>query len=435
MRTDVYTFASTQQPGITIARGHGDVVVGIDITLRELERFLHSLPQAGEGIVAVFRDDGTIIVQSTPVHGDTSSTASLIEAVLSSPPTGVETTEFESVPWITRAAEFGLNAGLEGNVLIAMPLATIVAPIDQASTNTAFVSVAIALVSIPIIWLVARRLSRPLLHLVLEADNIRDFELGEVVRSVSIVDEIRRLEGAMALMRAHLRTFALYVPKALVKQLIMQGDAPQLGGSNRDLTVLFLDLENFTAMSEHHAPEEVMRRISRYFEVVTQTLLRHDATIDKYIGDAVMAFWNAPNETADHVERACLAALRIVEVAQCETETWSVPGSASLRTRIGIHCGDAIVGNVGSTDRMNYTALGSNVNLAARLEVLNRDLGTEILVSASVVSRVGSRFEFRPAGQAVLRGFSEAIDVYELIAERSRSTGRVLGPAAVPLNR
>jgi adenylate cyclase len=307
--------------------------------------------------------------------------------------------------------------------LVAMPVAQIVAPIDRVSRDTLIVSVLILLASIPLIWLISRRVSRPLSRLVLEADEIRRFDLSDVLPTDSVVEEIQSLQRAMARMRGSLRTFALYVPKALVKQLIERDEAPELGGKRRDVTLLFTDLENFTAMASHLEPEQVMVRMSRYFETVTQALLARDATIDKYIGDAVMAFWNAPTDVPDHAGRACQAALDIIEIARRETDSWSQPGLPPLRTRIGIHCGEAIVGNVGSSDRMNYTALGATVNLAARLEALNRELGTGILVSADVVARVGERFVFRHVGKSALKGFDDGVDVFELMGVAPRPPG------------
>jgi adenylate cyclase len=227
----------------------------------------------------------------------------------------------------------------------------------------------------------------------------------------------------MARMRASLRTFALYVPKALVAQLVEHSHGPELGGARREITILFMDLENFTAMSAHREPEEVMSRMSRYFEAVTQVLLAHGATIDKYIGDAVMAFWNAPEETPDHVALACRAALEVIAVGQKETGSWAEPGTLPLRTRIGIHTGSAIVGNVGSSDRMNYTALGAAVNLAARLEPLNRDLKTDILVSAAVAEAVSGRFAFESAGRFHLKGFDDEIEAFALKSENGSAQG------------
>ncbi|MEO1020493.1 MAG: adenylate/guanylate cyclase domain-containing protein, partial [Pseudomonadota bacterium] len=326
VRTHVYMFAIAGVPGITVSRLDGEVVVGADIALPELERFLNSLPQSELGILAILRDDGSIVVKSKHAHEEVVATASLIRSVSAAAPRDIQTIEAGGIDWIARTAPISIGptktsmgGGSTETIIIAMPLDVVVGPIDRESQNSVLVSLGLVLVSIPLIWLVARRLSRPLLRLVVQADEIRDFELGEVGRSLSFVDEIGRLERAMDQMRAHLRTFALYVPKALVKQLIQQGETPRLGGSNRDLTILFLDLENFTAMSENLAPEEVMQRMSRFFEVVTQTLLLHDATIDKYIGDAVMAFWNAPNDTEHHTQRACLAALRLIEAARQET--------------------------------------------------------------------------------------------------------------------
>ncbi|MEQ9815151.1 MAG: adenylate/guanylate cyclase domain-containing protein, partial [Azospirillaceae bacterium] len=312
--------------------------------------------------------------------------------------------------------EFGDETG--EFLLVALPRDTLTAEIDRMTHDAVLVTLLILLAATPFLWLVARGLSRPLKRLAVSADAIRRFELDGTEGTTSRIAEIERLEQAMAEMRGSLRTFAVYVPKTLVKQLLEQASAPRLGGTRRDITVLFMDIENFTAMSADLEPEEVMRRMSRYFEVVTAILLAHDATIDKYIGDAVMAFWNAPADTTAHTRKACAAAIEIAEAAERETRGWHRRGKPRLRTRIGIHRGEAIVGNVGSSDRMNYTALGATVNLAARLETLNRDRHTDILVSQAVVDRLrddqDSPFRFTPAGETTLRGFAEPVAVYEL---------------------
>jgi len=431
VRTGVYTFAGDKIPGLTVSHRHNRGVVGIDITLTELGRFLDSTPEAAQGALAIFRESGEILAQSG-VHGEAADAprdqarhdlvvSSLIDQAMADRSFEAGSIEVEDELWAARVTTIGLGAGEPENLLVAMPVAEIVAPINRVSRDTLIVSVLILLASIPLIWLISRRVSRPLSRLVSEADEIRRFDLSDVLPTASVVEEIQSLQRAMARMRGSLRTFALYVPKALVKQLIERDQAPELGGKRRDVTVLFTDLENFTAMSSHLEPEQVMTRMSRYFETVTQTLLAHDATIDKYIGDAVMAFWNAPTDVPDHAGRACQAALQIIETAKRETDSWSQSGLPPLRTRIGIHCGEAIVGNVGSSDRMNYTALGDTVNLAARLEALNRELGTGILVSADVVARLDQRFVFRHVGKHAIKGFADGIDVFELTGVQARA--------------
>lgn len=424
VRTDVYEFAGSGRPGLTISRRHADGVVGVDLVLDDLADFLESAPQAKDGLLAVLGSDGELIARSDDdgagfsTYGLAGETAliRLKEIIRSGAGKDTSSVDVDGRTWITHVSPIKLGAGNAENLAIAVPLASVIAPISEASRGTILMTVLMALAAIPLIWLVSRSMSRPLRKLSAETRQIRDFELDEPFVRSSFVEEIFQLETAMEQMRSALRIFALYVPKALVRRMIAQGSEPELGGARRDVTVLFLDLENFTAMSSHLEPEEVMRRMSAYFEVVTQTLLAHGATIDKYIGDAVMAFWNAPNDTADHPAKACAAALEVIEVTRTVTDSWSDEGAVRLRTRIGMHCGVAIIGNVGSSDRMNYTALGSTVNLAARLEAQNRELGTSILISQDMANRLGGRFELAAAGQVSLKGFKTPVDVLEVRA-------------------
>lgn len=452
VRTEVYLFAGTGEPGFTVSKRHSTGVVGVDVTLDDLDSFLDSEPQAEQGVLAIIDDKGVLLARSgsgrtgtrngngtgagetgngtengngTGTRNGTgngngngiereAALTALLAQVNSVDSGKIKTIDVNGRTWVTHLSEIELGAGAVENLAIAVPLATVIGPITQASHRTILVSIIIALCSIPFVWMISRSMSRPLKRLALETRDLSDFNLDEPFVQSSAIDEIFRLEVAMERMRSALRIFGLYVPKTLVRQMIEREQEPELGGANRDITVMFMDLENFTAMSSRLEPEEVMRRMSRYFEIVTQTLLAHEATIDKYIGDAVMAFWNAPNDVADHPKKACDAALAVIEATRAETDSWYENGGLPLRTRIGIHSGEAIIGNVGSSDRMNYTALGSTVNLAARLESLNRDLGTTILISADLASRVEGRFLLKPAGHTNIKGFDKPVEVFEL---------------------
>jgi adenylate cyclase len=158
-----------------------------------------------------------------------------------------------------------------------------------------------------------------------------------------------------------------------------------------------------------------MHQTSRYFSVLTEAFLAEGGTVDKFIGDAVMVFWNAPNPQPDHVERACRAAL--AGRAACEelNSQFETEGLKPFFTRFGIHVGEAVVGNLGSTERMNYTALGNTVNLAARLEGLNKQFGTTILVSEGVYSRVRHCFQFRAFESVIAKGMTKETRVFELV--------------------
>ena len=218
------------------------------------------------------------------------------------------------------------------------------------------------------ISLLAWRVARPLGRLTLEAEAIRRFELAEPIRLDSHIAEVRRLSTAMAAMKSALSNFSAYVPRDLVRQLVGTGEMAVLGGDRRPLTVMFTDVEGFTDLAEAQEPEELMRLTSTYFEAMTRRLLLDGATIDKYIGDCVMALWNAPRRDPLHARRACLAALRAQQVSQGLEGEFAARGWPRLRTRFGVHSGEVVVGSVGSLDRLSYTAIGSMVNLASRLE-------------------------------------------------------------------
>ncbi len=419
-RTDVYIFAGSKEPGFTVSKRHANGVVGVDITLADIDLFLDSEPQAEAGVLAIINEDGTLLANSSIGDGSMSgddrkaALSALRKQALNPDHDKVRTIDVNGHPWITHLSAIELGAGTQENLAIALPLREVVGDITRASQRTIAVSVFIALCSIPLVWLVSRSLSRPLKVLAAGTQRIRNFDLDQPFPRSSIIDEIFKLETALDQMRTSLQTFGRYVPNALVHQMIERQETPEPGGERRDITVLFMDLENFTAMSSRLQPEEVMNRMSRYFEIVTQTLLAHDATIDKYIGDAVMAFWNAPNSVEDHPAKACRAALAVIEACKAETDSWSGKGLPQVRTRIGLHTGDAIVGNVGSSDRLNYTALGDTVNLASRLEAHNRQTKTSILISPDLARRVEGAFSIRSVGEAKIKGYDKAVSVFEL---------------------
>ena len=180
------------------------------------------------------------------------------------------------------------------------------------------------------------------------------------------------------------------------------------------MTILFTDIAGFTNISEHADPEKLMLYTSRYLAALTEVIMAHNGTVDKFVGDAVMAIWNAPAEDPDHVAHACSAVLACRDASHSLIQEFEREGWPAYRTRFGLHTGEAVVGNVGSSDRMSYTVLGATVNLAARLEALNKDYGTEILVSEAVRERMADRFAFSPVDTVRPKGFEAEVRVYEL---------------------
>ena len=176
-------------------------------------------------------------------------------------------------------------------------------------------------------------------------------------------------------------------------------------------------MRGFTTIAENANPDVLMQQTSRYFTALTDVILSQGGTVDKFIGDAVMAFWNAPNPQSDHCERACRAALLAKAANEAINREFEAEGLPRFYTRFGIHVGEAVVGNLGSSERMNYTALGNVVNLTARLEGLNKQYDTQILVSEAVYMRVNHRFNCRFVDTVIAKGMAAETRVFELREE------------------
>jgi adenylate cyclase len=225
----------------------------------------------------------------------------------------------------------------------------------------------------------------------------------------------------MSLERAKtaVRAMGRYVPLELVRRLFREDKEPEPGGSMREVTVMFTDIEGFTTIAEKEPPDRVASWLGQYLSVMTGAVHALYGTVDKFIGDAVMAVWNAPIDDAEHVEHACRAALRCIADSQALFRSNAWEGRPPLVTRFGLHVTSAMVGNFGAPDRLSYTAIGDGVNLASRLEGLNKEYGTHVIVSEAIVERVKDKFVFRRLDKVAVKGKAQAIEVYELIGEAS----------------
>jgi adenylate cyclase len=206
------------------------------------------------------------------------------------------------------------------------------------------------------------------------------------------------------------QTLRLYLPPKLVKKFTKSPQFLKPGAETQTLTLLFTDIADFTKMSEGMDGDELASLMNAYFQVaVSKCIHKADGTVAKFIGDAIFAFWNAPDEQTAHARQACEAALLFREQASQPIRGRLLP------TRIGLHTGVAKVGNFGSTERVDYTALGENVNLASRLEGLNKHLGTKCLISGTTQAAMGGELVTRCLGKFQLKGFEGLVEVHELI--------------------
>ncbi|MCA0446970.1 MAG: adenylate/guanylate cyclase domain-containing protein [Bacteroidetes bacterium] len=210
--------------------------------------------------------------------------------------------------------------------------------------------------------------------------------------------------------------FIQYLPETVVKELMAKPDLLRLGGTKQELTVLFSDVAGFTTISEKLTPEELVDFLNHYLGAMTDIVMKYEGTLDKYIGDAIMAFWGAPVPQQDHAIRACKSALEMVEVLKKMLEQWRLEGKPDIWARYGINSGEMVVGNMGSAKRFNYTVMGDAVNLSARLEPANKEFGSTLMISEFTLSRLSDEFITRQLDQLVVKGKTKPVKVYELLA-------------------
>jgi len=215
--------------------------------------------------------------------------------------------------------------------------------------------------------------------------------------------------------RRHLRSvFNRYVSPVVVSEILQQGGEVELGGKEVTVTVFFSDIRDFTAISEKRSPHEVVNMLNDYFSVATEAVLRHEGLVDKYMGDGIMAVFGAPLPNQMHARQACLAALG-VQRATRQTRPLGAKPWPELETRIGIHTGPVVTGNIGSRLRMDYTAIGDTVNLASRLEGVNKIFSTRIIISESTFREVQDEFVVRELDVLRVKGKKARVVCYELV--------------------
>ena len=213
--------------------------------------------------------------------------------------------------------------------------------------------------------------------------------------------------------------FSQYVNATIVDELISNPDNLKLGGQRRNMTIFFSDIAGFSTFSENKEPEDLISFLNEYLSEMTRLVFENKGTLDKYIGDAVMAFWGAPVPLENHQYLCCKAALdmqkRLVELQ----EKWEREGQPLIHARMGINSGDMVVGNVGGTQRFDYTVMGDCVNLASRLEGANKEYGTSIMISETTYEAVQHLVIARELDLLVVKGKTKPIRVYELVGDKN----------------
>lgn len=297
-------------------------------------------------------------------------------------------------------------------LVTAIPRATFAGDIDSNTQRVLFIIAGIALLAVVTAILFARQLfARPLSRLSRQLQAVEQFDLESVQHSPTMLAELDDFSQALKRMSTGLAAFARFMPTEVVRPLIEGGLAAKPGGELRDITIMFADLPGFTELTEELGAG-VEPLLTQFLTLSIDAIHAEGGTVDKFIGDAVMAIWNAPNDQADHALRACRAAARISAALHA-----MAPLAAKhdrVRVRIGINSGIALVGNIGSTERLSYTAIGDAVNLASRLVGVAKEHDVEIVLSGETLARTQRGLATRALGETAIRGKSRPVPIFTI---------------------
>lgn len=450
--TDVYIFATGKLPGFSSAmpiynkEGKLIGVASIDIGIKNLSLFLGKIALTKNAKLFITDDKQRIIAEplkkgesinklftESTEDGKKKLSLRTIETVedvtISESYKNYLTQKNKNKPFSFRIgrsryfsnyAALTFKQGIDFRVGIVIPDRDIMGVVYKNNDAILVFSVILLIVVIALSAAISSFISRPMEELSFEMNQIKNFFVSDDNKIKTSIQEIDKMVEVFEGMKKGLLNFKKYVPSDLVSQLVKNNQDANIGGDKKELTIFFSDIANFTSISEKMHPEEIAAQLSDYFSEMSQTILSNKGTVDKYIGDAIMAFWGAPNELKNHEYLACQSALKCNELIRNLSNKWVREGKPKFKTRIGIHTGEVIVGNIGYEKRIDYTVIGDNVNLASRLENINKYYSTEIIVSETTRDIVRDDFEFRTLDKISVKGKLKPITIYELLAEKGK---------------
>jgi len=296
-------------------------------------------------------------------------------------------------------------------------------PLAQLRDELAAGVIVIILISLVIAWSAARSLGRPIAAL---EDVAHAVEAGDLTRTSRLTgeDAFSRLGRALDRMTRGLQerdrvkdVFGRYIAKQAAEQLL-KGPL-DLGGEAKRVTILFSDIRGFTQMAETMTPEQVVRFLNEYFSEMVDAVMEQEGMLDKFLGDGLMAVFGSFGDQPDHARRAVLASLRMKALLAKINGERAMAGRPAIAIGIGIHTDEVIVGNIGSKQRLEFTHVGDGVNTASRVQGLNKEYKTTILITGSTFDALGGEFEARPVAEVTLRGKTKSLQIYEVLSARA----------------
>ncbi len=442
--TKPYSFYESKDVGISLAvpildkEGKPFAVIATDLYLNTIAGFLKKEGVSKNALSLLITKEGLILASSKDLEltqigtaGQEASPPHLLPSIFElknglipfafqeSSKLGGEPFiyEYNGVDYLAVFTPFNHIADQDWVIATVAPVSDFLQGVVTTYHQLIVLFIGVFLFSVVFIYWIAKRIAKPIVELSHEIDRIKQFELTEEISVKSHIKEINMITHSLAAMKEAIKQFSYFVPKQLVQKLITEDFSFKLGGTREDITIFFSDIYGFTTISENMPPEKLMIHLSEYFSELSQIIIDNKGTIDKYSGDNIMAFWGAPAPDNEQCLHACTAALlcqkRLIDL----NHKWQRENKPVFLTRIGIQKGESIVGNVGTEERMNYTVIGDPVNVASRLEGLNKLYHTKIIIGEEVHAIIASRFLTRPLDIVAVRGKTTGTKIYELIAQ------------------
>ena len=438
-----YIFLSRMQPGVAYAKrvtGSDGAVLGVvaaEFEASPLSHFVKGLQLGQTGrVYLVDTHSGAVVAHpADQVVDRTSEKAMVLRASVHPDPMlrgawnklqslepARQALPFEFGPYVAVAQPVGGRSSLPWMSLTVVPADDFFGDVRKELLRSMIISAVATLFALLLAFFGTRYLVR---HVALVSSSMRrmaSFEFDEQPLALrgSRIRELRQMGEAVHTMSGGLRSFGRYVPHQLVRQLLRSGQEARLGGEKRVMTVLFSDIEGFTPLVERTPPEIILEALGEYLDRMNKAIGRTGGTVCQYLGDAIMAFWGAPEPQEDHALRACQGALLMRAESEALLAEALAGDSPAFPTRFGINTGQVMVGNIGAPDRFNYAILGDAVNAAARLEGLNKLYSTAIIAGEATVEVVGEAMVWRQLDWVRAKGKQRSMAIFELVGEREQ---------------
>lgn len=431
--SDPYIFSSTGKTGLTISfadiTDYGDKikVTAADITLDDLSKLLKSQSKIVNGDLLLFGQNHEIVATSfyenlkEKADGKILNLSDLppelyggFDAKLNFKEPNGEFIDKNGTEYIYAIAKFPDSFNKEWHLVTFVKKDVLLENVRNTINKMLLISFIIMIIFLALILYISKKISLPIVAISEYMYQLKDMNLDIDIKEDSKINEVRTAQNAIISLRAGLESFKKYMPSELVKILIKTNQEAKIGGGEKQLAVMFTDIANFTTISETMSPQELMMHLSDYFQELVPIITNNQGTVDKYIGDAILAFWGAPLDIDEPCLLAVQTAIDIQNKLTQMNKKWASENKPEFHTRIGIHYGPTLVGNVGSDERMNYTIIGDSVNIAARLEGINKDFGTNIMISESVNEQIKTKISTTYVDSVMLKGKTEKVKMYTI---------------------